>query len=101
MKNKKAVLWSAIIFVLCLLIALAHSKEQIYKVTITIEKTGTLKEVMEITEKYGNLGKVTITPTEVDSLYIPYYYRQQNLLPYKYYHYNIDSSFGQSPIISL
>jgi len=101
MKNKKAVLWSAIIFVLCLLIALAHSKEQIYKVTITIEKTGTLKEVMEITEKCGNLGKVTITPVGADSSFPRYYYHQQNLLPYKYYQYKIDSSFGQSPNILL
>lgn len=101
MKNKKAVLWSAIIFVLCLLIALAHSKEQTYKVTITIEKTGTLKEIMKITEKYGNLGKVTITPVDADSSFPRHYYHQQNLLPYKYYQYKIDSSFGQSPIISL
>jgi len=101
MKNKKAVLWSAIIFVLCLLIALAHSKEQIYKVTITIEKTGTLKEIMEITEKYGDLGKVSIVPVDADSSFPRYYYHQQNLLPYRYYQYKIDSSFGQSPIISL
>lgn len=102
MRSKKATLWSVIIIVLCLLIALAHSKEQTYKVTITIEKTGTLKEVMKITEKYGDLGKVTITPApNTDSLRIFYYYDQQNLLPYKYYQYKIDSSFGQSPIILL
>jgi cell division protein FtsL len=38
MRSKKAALWSIIIIVLCLLVALAHSKEQTYKVTITIEK---------------------------------------------------------------
>jgi len=46
-------------------------------------------------------GKVTITPVDADSSFPRHYYHQQNLLPYKYYHYNIDSSFGQSPIISL
>jgi len=101
MRSKKAALWSIIIIVLCLLVALAHSKEQTYKVTITIEKTGTLKEIMEITEKYGNLGKVTITPVGADSSFPRYYYHQQNLLPYKYYQYKIDSSFGQSPNILL
>jgi len=46
-------------------------------------------------------GKVTITPVDADSSFPRYYYHQQNLLPYKYYQYKIDSSFGQSPIISL
>ncbi len=46
-------------------------------------------------------GKVTITPVDADSSFPRHYYHQQNLLPYKYYQYKIDSSFGQSPIISL
>ena len=46
-------------------------------------------------------GKVTITPVGADSSFPRYYYHQQNLLPYKYYQYKIDSSFGQSPNILL